>query len=185
MEKKYAIIILTVLSISIFIIGMMLVKSKKTEERKMSEILKRICLSYKIDDNIKDYLLLFVNPECEECQKEMAFLILNKEKIINRYHVFIFSDVSEKELYKFSDKYQLNISEFRFIADEKLDFYIQFDIIKQPTCLIFNNERRFIQRLTGRLMNIKQLFIKKWKYIKLKRYLFVNRMKQTVGPRVF
>ncbi len=158
--KKYLKII-----IPIFILGSLAfmgykVVTKIKHKKEVAENIKTIpAFSYKTINgevfsnkdlgNDTPTIFLYFNSECEHCQSEAEQIRDNVEKFANVQLVFI-SFEDPKKIEAFATKYKLNhYDNIDFLCDSKVSFSITFDVKSLPTIILYNKNKKLIEKIKG------------------------------------
>ena len=158
--KKYLKIIIPILVIGLFAFMGYKVISKINHKKEVANNIKTIpAFSYKtiegkvfsntdLKENISTVFLYF-NSECEHCQSEAQQISDNVEKFANVQLIFI-SFEDPKKIMAFSTKYKLDHNDIvTFLCDSKVSFAITFDVNSLPTVVIYDKNKKLIEKIKG------------------------------------
>ena len=158
--KKYLKIIIPILVIGLLAFIGYKVISKINYKKEVAANIKTIPLfSYKsingkvfsntnLVENIPTIFLYF-NSECEHCQSEAEQIRDNVEKFERMQLVFI-SFEEPKKIMAFATKYKLNhYGNINFLYDSKVSFPITFDVNSLPTVVIYDKNRKLLEKIKG------------------------------------
>ena len=161
MRKIIKLIVLTIL-LSVFSFLVINIISKSKEKNSLIKRLQTIPefqLS-KLDNtkfsnsNLelnKATVFIYFNSECEFCQYEAEEIYNNLDSLTKAQ--FLFVSKEDKEIIKqFSENYNLhNQSNITFLHDTESIFSSEFDAKTTPYILIYNKEKKVIQKYNGQL----------------------------------
>lgn len=130
-------------------------KKQKIEEDFFQILTKK----YQDIDNEEPYLIIFLDPSCKQCKQEMLFLKRNQFQILSSYHICFISGVDISSLHNFISKYTISMSKIKLIADPELEYITLLNVEKMPTCFIYGAYGHFIQKRTGTIHNLQEIFL--------------------------
>jgi peroxiredoxin len=161
MKKILKIIIPILILGSLTFMGYMVV-TKIKYKNKISENIKTIpTFSYKTINgevfcnkdlkNDTPKVFLYFNSECEHCQSEAEQIRDNVEKFANVQLVFISFEKPDK-IVAFATKYKLNhYDNITFLCDSKVSFSITFDVKSLPTIVIYDKNKKLLEKIKGQV----------------------------------
>lgn len=158
--KKYLIIIIPILFISLFAYFGLQIYSKIQHKKEVAENTNIIPnFEYQNIDggnftnrNLKKdtpMLFIYFNTECEFCNEEAQMIKENIEKFKDFQLVFI--SFEKPELIKaFATKYKLNTYDnVNFLSDTKVSFATTFDVKSLPCLVLYDKNQRLIEKIKG------------------------------------
>jgi len=160
--KQYLKTIVAILVLSLLAFMGYKVISKINHKKEVAENIKTIpAFSYKTTKgevfsnkdlkNDTPTLFLYFNSECEHCQSEAEQIRDNVEKFANVQLIFISFEVPKKIEY-FSTKYKLNhYDNINFLCDSKVSFSITFDVKSLPTIVIYDKNKKLLEKIKGQV----------------------------------
>lgn len=94
-------------------------------------------------------VFLYFNSECEHCQSEAEEIRDNTEKFQNVQLVFI-SFEEPKKITVFAKKYKLiGYDNITFLCDSKVSFATTFDVNSLPSLVIYDRNKKLIEKIKG------------------------------------
>jgi peroxiredoxin len=94
-------------------------------------------------------IFLYFNSECEHCQSEAEQIRDNIQKFANAQLVFISFEESKK-ITAFATKYKLiGYDKITFLCDSKVSFSTTFDVNSLPTVVIYDKNKKLIEKIKG------------------------------------
>jgi peroxiredoxin len=155
------------ISIPILVLGLLAfmgykVISKINHKNEVAEQIKTIpAFSYKTvkgqifsNTDLKNdtpTVFLYFNSECEHCQSEAEQIRDNIEKFVNVQLVFISFEESKK-IMAFATKFKLiGYDKITFLCDSKVSFSTTFDVNSLPTVVIYDKNKKLIEKIKGQI----------------------------------
>jgi peroxiredoxin len=96
-------------------------------------------------------VFVYFNSECEHCQSEAEQIRDNVEKFSNTQLVFI-SFEDPKKIMAFATQYKLiGYDKVVFLCDSKVSFSTTFDVNSLPTVVIYDKNKKLIEKIKGQI----------------------------------
>jgi peroxiredoxin len=94
-------------------------------------------------------ILLYINPSCQECHKELKQLLDNME-YLKKIEILIISPTDKDELEAFAKQYELaKYPQITVLHDPKDFFYRQFKLAGYPSLYVYNSKKELINEFNS------------------------------------
>lgn len=150
-----------ILLLTLFLGVMLFLIKDKLDEKKEKETLRQTLPAFEFITlngivfnnsylkNNENILIIYFNPDCEECQHE-AKQIKDNIHLFNNTRILMISRGSSDKILQFASKFNLiNESNIIFLIDTKEIYYQIFDAKMVPNIFIYDSSHQLVKHYEG------------------------------------